>query len=147
MDKPKSIDFQLQQVTSECEALKGQVRELNEKLDAKTLELQKCRKQVEDLEQLTTLMSNTVLMTFDEEKTQAALADIRGHLDKFDDYLTENFQLKRELACEKKRYVDLWNAFVEMRDDQKNREEENQNGTTFSSTQCQQMQSTIVALS
>ena len=33
--------------------------------------------------------------------------------------LTENFQLKREMAFEKKRYIDLMNAFLELRNSTK----------------------------
>jgi hypothetical protein len=35
--------------------------------------------------------------------------------------LTENFHLKRELAYEKKRYMDLMNAFLELRKQSNNR--------------------------
>jgi hypothetical protein len=33
--------------------------------------------------------------------------------------LTENFQLKREMAHDKKRYMDLMNAFLELRNSTK----------------------------
>jgi len=36
-------------------------------------------------------------------------------MDRLDRLLTENFQMKRELAYEKKRYMDLMNAFMELR--------------------------------
>jgi len=52
------------------------------------------------------------------------LKKIEAKLKKLDDLLKENFKLKREIACEKKRYLDLMNAFVEMRNEQKIREEE-----------------------
>jgi hypothetical protein len=38
--------------------------------------------------------------------------------------LEENFKLKKEIACEKKRYIDLMEAFVELRDEQKIKEED-----------------------
>lgn len=91
-------------------------------------------------------MSNTVLATFDDSKTQQALVDIRDKLARFDDYLHENFQLKRELVLEKKRYIDCMNAFLELRDNQKLREKE-AGETSVTTSQCQQMQTTIVALS
>jgi oligoendopeptidase F len=36
-------------------------------------------------------------------------------VDRLEKLLTENFQLKREMAYEKKRYLDLMNAFLELR--------------------------------
>ena len=40
-------------------------------------------------------------------------------LDRLDEILRDNFRLKQEIACEKKRYVDLMNAFLEVRHEQK----------------------------
>lgn len=40
-------------------------------------------------------------------------------LQRMEDVLRENFKLKQEIACEKKRYVDLMNAFLEVRHEQK----------------------------
>jgi hypothetical protein len=36
-------------------------------------------------------------------------------MERLDRFLNENFQLKREIAYEKKRYMDLMNAFMELR--------------------------------
>lgn len=36
-------------------------------------------------------------------------------MNRLEKLLTENFQLKREMAYEKKRYLDLMNAFLELR--------------------------------
>jgi len=44
-------------------------------------------------------------------------------LKRLDGLMKENFKLKRELACEKKRYLDLTNAFVELKNEQKARDE------------------------
>lgn len=67
-------------------------------------------------------MSQSALAT--HEEPQKHLKKIEAKLKKLDDLLKENFKLKREIACEKKRYLDLMNAFVEMRNEQKIREEE-----------------------
>lgn len=40
-------------------------------------------------------------------------------MERLDRVFTENFQLKRELAYEKKRYIDLMNAFLELRNSTK----------------------------
>jgi hypothetical protein len=37
---------------------------------------------------------------------------------------TENFELKKEIAFEKKRYIDLLNAFIEMRNEVKYKEQD-----------------------
>lgn len=41
-----------------------------------------------------------------------------------DNLLRENFNLKKEIAHEKKRYLDLMNAFIELRTSLKLKEEE-----------------------
>lgn len=40
-------------------------------------------------------------------------------MQRIDEILRENFKLKQEIACEKKRYLDLMNAFLEVRNEQK----------------------------
>ena len=67
-------------------------------------------------------MSNSALATLDNP--QKHVNEIKRTCEKFDDFLKENFKLKKEIACEKKRYIDLMEAFVEMRDENKLREEE-----------------------
>lgn len=44
---------------------------------------------------------------------------MQEYLQRLDDQCDENFKLKQEIANEKKRYLDLMSAFIEIRDDQK----------------------------
>lgn len=52
-------------------------------------------------------------------------------MERIEDVLRDNFRLKQEIACEKKRYVDLMNAFLEVRHEQKVSHTEISDSSTF----------------
>jgi hypothetical protein len=47
-------------------------------------------------------------------------------VENLDSLLQENFELKKEIAYEKKRYLDLMNGFMELRNSIKQQEKEKQ---------------------
>lgn len=107
---------------SEVENLKGELREAQGVIDAQEFQIENFTKQVTELEELTVLMSTSALEITDNP--QKLVQEIKKSLKKFDEMLEENFKLKKEIACEKKRYIDLMEAFVELRDEQKIKEED-----------------------
>ena len=91
-------------------------------MEGTQIEVDTYKRQASELQDLVILMSNSALATLDDPKKHMKI--IQKSLGKFDDLLLENFKLKKELACEKRRYLDLMEAFVELRDEQKIKEEE-----------------------
>ena len=67
-------------------------------------------------------MSNSALQTLDDPKKH--LKYIKNGLLKFDDLLQENFKLKKEMAFEKKRYIDLTEAVSELKEGHRMQEAE-----------------------
>lgn len=43
------------------------------------------------------------------------IVKINQGLDKIDKFRIENFKLKQQIACEKKRYLDLRNSYIELK--------------------------------
>lgn len=60
-------------------------------------------------------MTNSALAPASETTASKLKHKLQVHLVKLDEALQENFKLKRELAQEKKRYLDLMSAFLEVR--------------------------------
>jgi BMFP domain-containing protein YqiC len=61
------------------------------------------------------MMTNSAMSTEGGIPSTNIKNQITQTLQRMDDVLRENFKLKQEIACEKKRYVDLMNAFLEVR--------------------------------
>jgi len=61
------------------------------------------------------MMAHSAMSTEGENPTTNIKNQVAQTLKSVHDILRENFKLKQEIACEKKRYVDLMNAFLEVR--------------------------------
>jgi hypothetical protein len=70
-------------------------------------------------------------------------------MDHLDSFLQENFELKKEIAYEKKRYIDLMNGFIELRNSIKQQEKEKSTMTDLDELikERQQLQWTLQSLS
>lgn len=64
-------------------------------------------------------MANSAMSTDAGIPSTRINSHIKLTLQRLDEILRDNFKLKQEIACEKKRYVDLMNAFLELRHEQK----------------------------
>ena len=60
-------------------------------------------------------MTNSVLAPASETTSSKIKQKLKVYMVKLEEVLQENFQLKREIAQEKKRYLDLMSAFLEVR--------------------------------
>lgn len=58
-------------------------------------------------------MTNSALATDDKPSIKKAMSN---YLKRLDSILQDNFKLKQEIANEKKRYLDLMSAFLEIRE-------------------------------
>ena len=84
------------------------------------MQLSNREKQVKELEKLIGVMTDSALASQGKELPAARIKnELNSTLQRLDDILRYNFKLKQEIACEKKRYVDLMNAFLEVRHEQK----------------------------
>lgn len=64
-------------------------------------------------------MTNSVLAPASETTASKIKQKLETYMTKLDLAFQENFKLKREIAQEKKRYLDLMSAFLEVRNEQK----------------------------
>lgn len=64
-------------------------------------------------------MTNSVLAPASETTASKIKQKLQVFMTKLDLAFQENFKLKREIAQEKKRYLDLMSAFLEVRNEQK----------------------------
>ena len=65
------------------------------------------------------LMTNSALAPASETTASKIKQKLQVFMLKLDDAFKDNFRLKREIAQEKKRYLDLMSAFLEVRKEQK----------------------------
>ena len=72
-----------------------------------------------ELEKLVMTMTNSALATGDENASLNIKHQIQHTISRINEVLHDNFRLKQEIACEKKRYLDLLSAFLEVRNEQK----------------------------
>ena len=79
------------------------------------MQLESKDKQINELEKLVMMMTNSAMSTEGGIPSTNIKNQITLTLQRMDDILRENFKLKQEIACEKKRYVDLMNACLEVR--------------------------------
>lgn len=76
-------------------------------------------KQIKELEKLVLLMTNSALATEDETSIKKLKGVMESYTSNLNSLSNENYLLKSEIANEKKRYVDLMNAFLEVRNEKK----------------------------
>ena len=60
-------------------------------------------------------MTNSALAPASETTSSKIKQKLKVYMVKLEEVLQDNFQLKREIAQEKKRYLDLMSAFLEVR--------------------------------
>ena len=101
-------------LSKEVQRLKKQGTAQEEELNDSHLEIESYKRQVSELEELVVLMSDSALQTLEDPKKH--LQNITKSLSKFDDLLHENFKLKKEMALEKKRFIDLTEAFNDLQE-------------------------------
>jgi hypothetical protein len=65
-------------------------------------------------------MTNSALATENESSIKKLKGVMESYTSNLNILSNENYLLKSEIANEKKRYVDLMNAFLEVRNEQKN---------------------------
>jgi predicted nucleic acid-binding Zn-ribbon protein len=74
------------------------------------------QRKINELEQWILCLSSSTLVAAGSEKDAKSLEQqINFCIDRMDKLMEENFHLKKEIAYEKKRYLDLMNAFIELR--------------------------------
>jgi len=64
-------------------------------------------------------MTNSALATEQDTSIKKIKGVMTSYLQQLDNLLNDNFKLKTEIANEKKRYLDLMSAFIEIRNQQK----------------------------
>lgn len=64
-------------------------------------------------------MTNSALATENESSIKKLKGVMESYTSNLNSLSNENYLLKSEIANEKKRYVDLMNAFLEVRNEQK----------------------------
>jgi hypothetical protein len=74
---------------------------------------------VSELERIVVTMTNSALATGEENASLSIKNQIQHTVTRINEVLHDNFRLKQEIACEKKRYLDLLSAFLEVRNEQK----------------------------
>ena len=66
-------------------------------------------------------MTNSALATVEKAPATAVREQLNNYLIQLETFQQDNFKLKLEISNEKKRYLDLMDAFLEVRKEQKSK--------------------------
>ncbi|TNV77927.1 hypothetical protein FGO68_gene12296 [Halteria grandinella] len=116
LDKIPSQIHQWRQ-ESDVEDLKRRITDLEQALQTNYLDTESKQRRILELEQWIQCLSESTLVAAGGNQREASLMkkQINVCIERLDRLFAENFGLKKDLAYEKKRYMDLMSAFLELR--------------------------------